>query len=96
MLGSDYPFPLGEHHPGKLVESMDEFSQAEKVHTVHGHLDRQICNDTDMCMCAHAYLHTHKCTYTHMHAPLHTHMHARTHSHTHTHTHTHVHTHTHI
>lgn len=21
-LGSDYPFPLGEHHPGKLVESM--------------------------------------------------------------------------
>jgi len=22
-LGSDYPFPLGEHHPGKLIESMD-------------------------------------------------------------------------
>lgn len=21
-LGSDYPFPLGEHHPGKLIESM--------------------------------------------------------------------------
>jgi aminocarboxymuconate-semialdehyde decarboxylase len=19
-LGSDYPFPLGEHHPGKLIE----------------------------------------------------------------------------
>jgi aminocarboxymuconate-semialdehyde decarboxylase len=23
MLGSDYPFPLGEHAPGKLIESMD-------------------------------------------------------------------------
>lgn len=22
-LGSDYPFPLGEHHPGKLIEKMD-------------------------------------------------------------------------
>lgn len=22
-LGSDYPFPLGEHHPGSLIESMD-------------------------------------------------------------------------
>jgi aminocarboxymuconate-semialdehyde decarboxylase len=19
-MGSDYPFPLGEHHPGKLIE----------------------------------------------------------------------------
>ena len=26
-LGSDYPFPLGEHHPGKLVQSMN-FPQA--------------------------------------------------------------------
>jgi aminocarboxymuconate-semialdehyde decarboxylase len=25
-LGSDYPFPLGEHHPGKLIEGM-EFEQ---------------------------------------------------------------------
>ena len=25
-MGSDYPFPLGEHHPGKLIESMDSFS----------------------------------------------------------------------
>jgi aminocarboxymuconate-semialdehyde decarboxylase len=25
-LGSDYPFPLGEHHPGKLIASMN-FSQ---------------------------------------------------------------------
>ena len=23
MLGSDYPFPLGEHHPGAMIESMD-------------------------------------------------------------------------
>ena len=22
-LGSDYPFPLGEHHPGKMIEKMD-------------------------------------------------------------------------
>lgn len=22
-LGSDYPFPLGEHRPGKLIEEMD-------------------------------------------------------------------------
>lgn len=22
-LGSDYPFPLGEHHPGELIEAMD-------------------------------------------------------------------------
>jgi aminocarboxymuconate-semialdehyde decarboxylase len=22
-LGSDYPFPLGEHHPGKLIQSMN-------------------------------------------------------------------------
>ena len=21
-LGSDYPFPLGEHYPGKLIEGM--------------------------------------------------------------------------
>jgi aminocarboxymuconate-semialdehyde decarboxylase len=21
-LGSDYPFPLGEHHPGKMIEEM--------------------------------------------------------------------------
>jgi len=24
MLGSDYPFPLGEHHPGKLIEEMPD------------------------------------------------------------------------
>jgi len=30
ILGSDYPFPLGEHHPGKLVESMEDFSDSLK------------------------------------------------------------------
>lgn len=29
-MGSDYPFPLGEHHPGKLIESMDVFTQSTK------------------------------------------------------------------
>ena len=31
-LGSDYPFPLGEHHPGKLIENMRlNASQKEKM-----------------------------------------------------------------
>ena len=29
-LGSDYPFPLGEHHPGRLIESMDFSSSAKE------------------------------------------------------------------
>lgn len=28
-MGSDYPFPLGEHHPGKLIESMENFSASQ-------------------------------------------------------------------
>lgn len=33
-LGSDYPFPLGENHPGKLINSMnlDEHSKSELLH----------------------------------------------------------------
>ena len=31
VLGSDYPFPLGEHHPGKLVESIVDWDQQTKV-----------------------------------------------------------------
>ena len=31
MLGSDYPFPLGEHHPGKLVDSILDWDQDTKV-----------------------------------------------------------------
>lgn len=31
-LGSDYPFPLGEHHPGKLIEEMNfDREQKEKL-----------------------------------------------------------------
>ena len=30
VLGSDYPFPLGEHHPGKLIESMSELDDGSK------------------------------------------------------------------
>ena len=31
VLGSDYPFPLGEHRPGSLIEGMTEFDSALKV-----------------------------------------------------------------
>lgn len=31
MLGTDYPFPLGELEPGTLIESMNEFDGALKV-----------------------------------------------------------------
>lgn len=31
VLGSDYPFPLGEHHPGKLIESIEDWDQDVKV-----------------------------------------------------------------
>ena len=30
-FGSDYPFPLGEAHPGQLIESMKELSPEEKA-----------------------------------------------------------------
>lgn len=35
MLGSDYPFPLGEAEPGKLIESMDYDSEI-KAMLMHG------------------------------------------------------------
>lgn len=31
VLGSDYPFPLGEHHPGKLIESISDWEDEKKV-----------------------------------------------------------------
>ena len=34
MLGSDYPFPLGEHHPGKLIESIEDMDEPTKVHCI--------------------------------------------------------------
>jgi len=30
ILGSDYPFPLGEHHPGQLIMSAENFSDNQK------------------------------------------------------------------
>ncbi len=30
VMGSDYPFPLGEHSPGKLIESMQELTDTVK------------------------------------------------------------------
>jgi aminocarboxymuconate-semialdehyde decarboxylase len=35
-LGSDYPFPLGEAHPGKLIESMPDFSPEERTRLLSG------------------------------------------------------------
>ena len=35
MLGSDYPFPLGEAEPGKLIESLD-LDEASKASLLHG------------------------------------------------------------
>ena len=35
-LGSDYPFPLGEVSPGKLIESMKELSMKEKNQLLSG------------------------------------------------------------
>ena len=34
-LGSDYPFPLGEHYPGKIIETMD-LSDSEKQRILAG------------------------------------------------------------
>lgn len=31
MLGTDYPFPLGELEAGSLIESMDNFDDTLKV-----------------------------------------------------------------
>ena len=35
-FGSDYPFPLGEAHPGALIESMKEVSIGEKAQLFSG------------------------------------------------------------
>jgi aminocarboxymuconate-semialdehyde decarboxylase len=35
-LGSDYPFPLGELEPGKLIASMDDLSREVKERLFHG------------------------------------------------------------
>jgi aminocarboxymuconate-semialdehyde decarboxylase len=35
-LGSDYPFPLGEAHPGELIQSMKELSAKDKARLFSG------------------------------------------------------------
>jgi aminocarboxymuconate-semialdehyde decarboxylase len=35
-LGSDYPFPLGEAHPGELIQSMKEISAKDKARLLSG------------------------------------------------------------
>jgi aminocarboxymuconate-semialdehyde decarboxylase len=35
-LGSDYPFPLGEKHPGSLIESMSDLSDRTKQQLLNG------------------------------------------------------------
>lgn len=35
-LGSDYPFPLGEAEPGRLIESMENLSDVDKQHLLAG------------------------------------------------------------
>ena len=35
-FGSDYPFPLGEAHPGQLIESMKELSPEDKAQLLSG------------------------------------------------------------
>jgi aminocarboxymuconate-semialdehyde decarboxylase len=35
-LGSDYPFPLGEAHPGALIESLESISAEEKARLLAG------------------------------------------------------------
>jgi len=36
MLGSDYPFPLGEHRPGELIESMADLSAETRERLLSG------------------------------------------------------------
>jgi aminocarboxymuconate-semialdehyde decarboxylase len=52
-MGSDYPFPLGEAHPGGLIESMDDLSLPMRQRLLGGTaieflaLDRRSCRKTD-------------------------------------------------
>jgi aminocarboxymuconate-semialdehyde decarboxylase len=36
MLGTDYPFPLGEQHAGLMIEGMDNLSHSQKDRLLHG------------------------------------------------------------
>jgi aminocarboxymuconate-semialdehyde decarboxylase len=35
-LGSDYPFPLGEQHPGRLIESLDSVTPDDRHRMLWG------------------------------------------------------------
>lgn len=35
-LGSDYPFPLGEHRPGTLIETAEGLTDAQRARMLHG------------------------------------------------------------
>jgi aminocarboxymuconate-semialdehyde decarboxylase len=35
-LGTDYPFPLGEAHPGELIRSMPDITPAERERLLSG------------------------------------------------------------
>jgi len=35
-LGTDYPFPLGEDHPGKLIEQMESLTDEQKQRMLGG------------------------------------------------------------
>ena len=45
-LGSDYPFPLGEAHPGRLIASMTDLDELTRARLLHGtaleFLDRRL------------------------------------------------------
>ncbi|RHZ80595.1 hypothetical protein Glove_134g61 [Diversispora epigaea] len=38
MLGSDYPFPLGEHHPGQMIEQSEWLSDEDKEKLLSGNV----------------------------------------------------------
>lgn len=40
MLGSDYPFPLGELHPGKMIEEARWLTNEEKTKLLSGNAIR--------------------------------------------------------
>lgn len=46
ILGTDYPFPLGEQEPGKLIESMGEFDEETKVCALNISLLAQLNRET--------------------------------------------------
>lgn len=50
MLGSDYPFPLGELHPGKMIEEARWLTDEEKVKLLSGNAIKFLGLDIDTQM----------------------------------------------